>query len=112
MKVYDIVVEQCDKKDNGPKLHVFYLETLDNFISTQVVPVLQAAPNDQVLETFVKVWDNYTMFAMLLDKMFDFLNSNFLKIQKLQALNLSAFKKFKEIVLPNIKQRLQTSLLD
>jgi len=36
-------------------------------------------PKDQFLEAFVKVWDNYTMFAKLLDKMFDYLNRYFLK---------------------------------
>jgi hypothetical protein len=33
----------------------------------------------EFLQAFVKVWDNYSMYVKLLDKMFDYLNRYYIK---------------------------------
>lgn len=32
MRVYGIVMNQCDQQDNGAKLHTLYLQTLESYI--------------------------------------------------------------------------------
>jgi hypothetical protein len=63
-------------------LHVLYVNTLENYLKGDALKYI----NDhkfEFLQAFVKVWDNYTMFSKLLEKMFDYLNRYFLKNQSM-----------------------------
>lgn len=85
MRVYNIVMNQCDQQDNGQKLHNLYCTVLEQYLRDDALRYI----NDhkfEFLHAFVKVWDNYTMFAKLLDKMFDYLNRYYLKNQSMSSL--------------------------
>lgn len=111
MRVYGIVMNQCDQQDNGAKLHTLYLQTLESYIRKDALAYMNSRPRVEFLEAFVKVWENYTMFAKLLDKMFDYLNRYFLKNQSMSSLGITALKKFNELFYPEIKLTLRGMLL-
>ena len=111
MRVYGIVMNQCDQQDNGAKLHKLYLDTLESYIKNDALTYINAH-KFEFLEAFAKVWDDYTMFAKLLDKMFDYLNRYFLKNQSMSSLSATALKKFNEMLYPEVKKTLKEKLLE
>ena len=111
VRVYGIVMNQCDQQDNGQKLHQLYLTTLESYIKKDALTYINSRPKVEFLEAFVKVWEDYTMFAKLLDKMFDYLNRYFLRNQSMSSLGQTALKKFNELFYPEIKKTLRELLM-
>ncbi len=104
-------MNQCDQQDNGAKLHQLYVSTIESYIKKDALAYINSRPKVEFLEAFVKVWENYTMFAKLLDKMFDYLNRYFLKNQSMSSLGQTALKKFNELFYPKIKETLRELLM-
>jgi cullin 1 len=87
------------------------VNTLENYLRGDALRYI----NDhkfEFLQAFVKVWDNYTMFAKLLEKMFDYLNRYFLKNQSMSSLGATAMRKFNELLYPEVKRTLREKLFE
>ena len=59
------------------------MTTIESYIKKDALTYINSRPKVEFLEAFVKVWENYTMFANLLDKMFTYLNRYYLKNQSM-----------------------------
>lgn len=57
------------------------------------------------------MWQDYNMFAKLLDRMLDYLNRYHLKNSNMSSLGITALKKFNELFYPEIKKNLREILL-
>ena len=72
---------------------------------------MRAASRDDFLKAFVKIWNDYNMYAKLLDKMFDYLNRYYLKNQSMKSLGQTALMKFNELFYDPIRIDLRESVL-
>ena len=69
------------------------MTTIENYLKEDAIQYINSHKYE-FLEAFVKVWEDFTMFAKMLDKMFDYLNRYFLKNQSMSTLGQSALKSF------------------
>lgn len=73
---------------------------------------MRSQSRDQYLQGFVKIWNDYNMYAKLLDKMFDYLNRYFLKNQSMKSLGQTALMKFNELFYERVKGELREVVLE
>lgn len=85
--------------DNGAKLHMYYLQTMESYIRNDALPYINSH-KFEFLEAFVKVWDDFKCFALLMDKMFDYLNRYYLKNQSMTSLGQTALRMFNDEFYP------------
>ena len=64
-----------------------------------------------MLEAYVKCYENFTIYAKLLDRMFDYLNRYYLKNQCLPSLGEKCMSYYKTIYYERQKHELRTALL-
>jgi len=112
LKVYGVVMAQCDQQDNGALLYSLFLKTLEEYINQIAHSYMRQQPKEQYLQAFVKIWTDYNMYAKLLDKMFDYLNRYFLKNQSMKSLGQTALVKYNELFYERIKVELREVILD
>lgn len=79
IKVYEVVMFQCDSMDNGAKLYKFFQDVIKNYINDVALPEVKRQNGSSILVAYLKVWDDYAMFSKLMDRMFDYLNRYYLK---------------------------------
>ena len=78
----DVIVyiqEQCDLNDNSSKMHQLYKKLLAEYFEEVVHPKMQGQMGENFLLTLVEQWNKYTMFTMLLNRLFDYVDRNHLK---------------------------------
>ena len=79
MKVYQIVMYQCDHEDNGEKLYKLFQQVVREYLEREALPEMKKHKEfGQVLTGFIKIWDKFALLAKSLDRMFDYLNRYYL----------------------------------
>jgi len=71
---------------------------------------MRSVSREDFLKAFVKIWNDYNMYAKLLDKMFDYLNRYYLKNQSMKSLGQTALQKFNELYFDAIKVELRDAV--
>lgn len=80
VKVHEVVMHQCDSEDNGGKLYQYFQQIIKQYIEQEaLVYIREHAEKGELLNAFVKTWDNFAMLSKLMDRMFDYLNRYYLK---------------------------------
>lgn len=69
---------------------MLFESAIKDFIQNTALPYTRSASREDFLKAFVKIWNDYNMFAKLLDKMFDYLNRYYLKNQSMKSLGQTA----------------------
>lgn len=73
-KVYQMIIHHCDNKDNNAEV----LESFNRFVTTyfesEVAPQLKGAKGNKLIAATVKVWQDFTIYAKMMDRCFDYLN--------------------------------------
>jgi len=86
MLCYEIVLHQCDQLDNGNKFFNFYIKIIKHFLNKIAIPNTKKYTGEALIKAFVLQWNNYVMFAKLLDKLFTYLNRYYLKNLSMRSL--------------------------
>lgn len=63
------------------------------------------------MTAYLKIWDDYVMFAKLLDRMFDYLNRYYLKNQSLKPLGVTALDSFNNLLFNQVKDSFRDEVL-
>ena len=73
-------MHQCDNNDNGGKLYQYVQLIFKDYITNEALRLIkQRQDQGQLIEGYLKAFDNYAMLAKLMDRMFDYLNRYYLK---------------------------------
>lgn len=59
-------------------MFLLHQEFVAEYFETEVVPKINSKNGDELLQEVVKQWDSFTIFAMLLNRLFDYINRNYL----------------------------------
>ena len=81
MKVYNMVLYQCDQEDNNNHLYGYFEKIVNGYLVNELIPFTQGKIGQGMLDAFVKCWSDFTMFSKLVERMFDYLNRYYLKNQ-------------------------------
>lgn len=106
-------MHQCDNNDNGGKLYQYVQQIFKDYIQNEALRLIkQRQDQGQLIEGFLKAFDNYAMLAKLMDRMFDYLNRYFLKNQNLKSIGITAMEIFVSKCYEQVKDSLRNQLLN
>ena len=92
------IQEQCDLNDNSAKMHLLYKKLLSEYFEQVVNVAMLGQIGEHFLLTLVEQWNKYTMFTMLLNRLFDYVDRNHLKGINLPRLGQESQSEFKKRV--------------
>lgn len=112
VKVHEVVMHQCDSEDNGGKLYLYFQQIMKEYIEKEaLVYIRKGQGQNDLLNAFVKAWDNFAMLSKLMDRMFDYLNRYYLKNQALKLLGVTSMELFINKCYEQVKEPLRAKVL-
>ena len=79
MKVYQVIIYQCDVNDNNQQVCDIQENFVQAYIQEEVKPKLRNIKGEQLLENLVQAWSKFVIFAKSIDRAFDYLNRYYLR---------------------------------
>ena len=79
MKVYTEVLRQCDEADHNESMYMYFEQVVNEYLLVDLLPFTHGKTGESLLDAFAKCWTDFTMFAKLIERMFDYLNAFFLE---------------------------------
>mmetsp|Transcript_9410 Transcript_9410/g.13919 ORF Transcript_9410/g.13919 Transcript_9410/m.13919 type:complete len:757 (+) Transcript_9410:92-2362(+) len=120
MTYYDKVYKLCTEKVKSgtsssgtkppPFLYKKYGESINNYLSERVVPVLQKEKN--ILEEAVRRWNDHKLVVRYMEKLFNYLDMFFTKHNSIDNLKTVGLKAYYTYVYEAIKKNLCEALLE
>ena len=83
MKVYQLIIYQCDTNDNNEQIYQIFEEFVNEYLMNEVVPLLERSAGEELLQNLVNVWNAYIIYAKMMDRSFEYLNRYYLKNNQL-----------------------------
>lgn len=110
-KVNSGISAELDEHDNSRQLYEMYLRLLDDYFVTEVQPRMTGKTGEDFLLELAKQWENYTIFTTLLNRLFDYLNRNYLnELQHKPKLGIQCQKDFKDRVISGLEEELTAAI--
>ena len=104
---------ELDEYDNSEKLYFMYIRILNKYFETEVQPKMTGKLGEVFLLELVVQWDNYTIFSFLLNRLFGYLNRNYLNdSQHKPKLGLKSQMEFKNRVITGLEDQLFAAISD
>ena len=104
--------EQCDAHDRSQQIHNMYKRIVEDYFNEEIKPSLAGKFGENFLLELVLQWNNYTIFAMLLNRLFDYLDINYVKSNFLSPLGKHCQQEFKNRVIIGLEAELQGAIKD
>ena len=79
MKVYQVIIYQCDNTDNNEEINQICEEFIAEYLQNEVSPKIKGKHGEQLIQNLVSVWDNYCIYSKMMDRIFEYLNRFYLK---------------------------------
>lgn len=111
VRIYQIIVNQCDSEDNNEPLYDFYQEQCDRYIQTKLIPKIRGKTGAIMINEYVKCWKNFAIFSKCCHRMLDYLDRYFLKNNNLPLLGENSLTKFKDQVHDQHAQAILSAVL-
>ncbi|CAL1397224.1 unnamed protein product [Linum trigynum] len=101
MKLYTTVYMMCTQKpphDYSQQLYDRYRESIEDYITSTVLPSLREKHDEFLLRELVKRWANHKVMVRWLSRFFHFLDRKFCPRRSLPPLNEVGFNCFRDLV--------------
>lgn len=101
MHLYTTVYNMCDNNPAGPeaqKLYLQYKKTIEDYISSKVVPSVQGKKDDILLHELVKRWNNHKIMTRWLLRFFHYLDRYLVPRRSLPSIQETSHSTFYELV--------------
>lgn len=108
---YDVVMHHCNMQDNKKLLDIC-LEQVRDFINSDVRDKLFEVTGVQLLHNLSLVWDSLVIYALSMDRLFQYLNSNFLRNTQRPLIPEQILILFKREVFDKVKQKISDAILE
>ena len=113
MKVNNGIQAELDEYDNSKQMYDMYIRLLNDYFVTEVQPRMSDKNGEEFLLELAKQWESYTIFATLLNRLFDYLNRNYLNsLQHKPKLGLQCQIDFKARVISGLEDELTAAISD
>ncbi|KAJ8565983.1 hypothetical protein K7X08_008559 [Anisodus acutangulus] len=100
MRCYTTVYNMCDNNPAGPEAHKLYLQykkTMEDYVSSKVVPSIRGKKDDILLHGLVKRWNNHKVMTRWLIRFFHYLDRYLVPRRKLPSLQETSCFAFYEL---------------
>ncbi|CAI0466804.1 unnamed protein product [Linum tenue] len=101
MKLYTTVYTMCTQKpphDYSQQLYDRYRESIEDYITSTVLPSLREKHDEFLLRELVKRWANHKVMVRWLSRFFHFLDRKFCPQRSLPLLNEVGFNCFRNLI--------------
>lgn len=93
-------------------MHALYKKLLAEYFDEVIHPRMSGQTGENFLLTLVEQWNKYTMFTMLLNRLFDYVDRNMLKGINLPRLGHECQLEFKKRIVQGLEDQLMTAISD
>ncbi|CAN4091348.1 unnamed protein product [Withania somnifera] len=101
MHLYTTVYNMCDNNPAGPeaqKLYLQYKKTMEDIVSSKIVPAIQGKKDNILLHELVKRWNNHKIMTRWLVRFFHYLDRYLVPRRSLPSLQETSHLTFYELV--------------
>ncbi|KAE8685197.1 Cullin-2 [Hibiscus syriacus] len=112
--IYTTIYNMCNQKephDYSEQLYNKYKETLDEYITSTVLPPLREKHDEFMLRELAQRWLNHKVMVMWLTRFFQYLDRYFITRRSLPALNVVGMTCFRDLVYDEAHARAKNSVL-
>lgn len=114
MRLYTTVYNMCDKNPAGPEAHKLYLQykkTMEDYVSSKVVPSIQGKKDDILLHELVKRWNNHKIMTWWLVRFFHYLDRYLVPRRSLPSLQETSHLTFYGLVYGEMNDRVRDAVI-
>ena len=123
MDVYNMIVEQCDLGNKSTVIYDYVNEASHNFMLNYIVPrIAKTAPqqnergygfnHELFVQTFAKVWEDFTLYVKLMERAFEYMNRNMVQNHAKTHTSELSFFSFKQDVFFQLNKWLSASIIE
>ena len=98
--------------DNNKHMFGVFQELLKEYVEAEVSPKLIGKSGLDLLQNLVAVWDSFVIYAISADRMFAYLNRNWIKNQQMAAVAEQCMRYFQRNVYDKIKVAMCNALIE
>ena len=103
LKEYQVIIKRiqdhCDLADANRYMYNMHKEFIREYIKQDIIPMVKGIELSNMLERFVSTWKNFTMYAMLINRLFDYIDRNYITKQGYEPMGMWCQKLFKTQVI-------------
>lgn len=110
MKVHNVVINECDAKDNAFGLHEFVQRAIRDFcidMMNELIEIREAT----LLKRYMELWNNFKTYTLSLNKLFAYLNRYHLKNMATKSISEECMCTFKKETWTPVKELLQQATM-
>ncbi|KAI7748684.1 hypothetical protein M8C21_000333 [Ambrosia artemisiifolia] len=114
MELYQIVFNMCTQKpphDYSQQLYDKYRETIEEYITSMVLPSLREKHDEFMLKEFVRRWSNHKVMVMWLSRFFHYLDRYFIIRYSLRPLKEVGLACFRDLVYGKVKGKVTDAVI-
>ncbi|KAM5586477.1 cullin-1-like [Rosa sericea] len=113
MKYYACVYIMCDKPGAGNEVLLYekFKKSLEDIISSSVLPSLAAKENELLLRELVQMWSNYKIMARWLCRFFEYMDRYYIPRHCLASLTDTSIDCFCNLVFNGLANRIQAAAM-
>ena len=78
MHCYELVIHHCNMEENGKVLRIFE-DLVKEYVDQNVRGVMENVDGAHLLINLLSIWDSVVIYASSMDRLFQYLNTNYLK---------------------------------
>ena len=112
MQCNNLIQHQCDSMDQNKHMFGVFNDLLKEYVEAEVAPKLVGKSGLDLLQNLVAVWDSFVIYAISADRMFAYLNRNWIKNQQMAAVAEQCMRYFQKNVYDKIKVAMCNALIE
>ena len=109
-KVYQLIIHHCDNQDHNDEVFNCFKRFVQTYFDSELLPKLKNPKND-LLSTMCQVWENFTIYAKMMDRCFDYLNRYYLSNSSMPPIGANCLQMFKQLVFQKYKKPVCEAIL-
>ena len=112
MKCNNLIQHQCDSMDNNKFMFGVFTDLLKDYVEGEVAGKLLGKTGLDLLQNLVAVWDSFVIYAISADRMFAYLNRNWIKNQQMALVGEQCMRYFQRHIYDKIKVNIANALIE
>ena len=112
MQCNNLIQHQCDSMDNNKFMFGVFNDLLKEYVEAEIADKLLGKTGLELLQNLVAVWDSFVIYAISADRMFAYLNRNWIKNQQMAQVAEQCMRFFQRNIYEQIKVNICNALLE
>ena len=97
-------------KDQSVGMYNIYQKILLDHFQNEVLVEIRSREGESLVAEITKQWHSFTIFACMLNRLFDYVDRHYLHIRRSASLGEQCFAMFKTQVIEELRNEIQSTL--